>query len=57
MVSSIELKQAKEQVQVSAAAGALMVLEHIAAELLAEHMTLEPAEELIAGQKVERRID
>ena len=44
MVSSIELKQAKEQVQVSAAAGALMVLGHIAAELMAE-------------QKAERRID
>ena len=57
MISSNELKQAKEQVQVSAATGPLMVLGHIAAELMAEHMNLEPAEELIVAQKVERRID
>lgn len=61
MVGSIELKQAKEQVQkqvqISAAAETLMVLRHIAAEVMAEPMALEPEEELIAGQVVERRID
>ena len=52
MVGSIELKQAKEQVQkqtrVSAAAETLMVLGHIAVELMAEHMAFEPAEELFS---------
>ena len=54
MVGSIELKQAKEQVQkqvqVSAAAETLMVLGHIAAEMMAEHMAVEPAEKLKRGK-------
>ena len=61
MAGSIELKQAKgqvrKQVRVSAVAETLMMLEHIAAELMAEHMALEPAEELLEWQMGERRID
>lgn len=47
----------QEQVQISAAAETLMVLGHIAAELMAGHMASEPAEQLIARQMAEWRID